>query len=66
MDASAIAVRFTAGLVPDWGLLPDSLRHGVLRLAAYAWRARDEAEPQASPPASIVALWRPWRRTVLA
>lgn len=65
VDAPRIAVRFTAGLVPDWAMLPDSLRHGALRLAAHAWRSRDEDALRASPPASIAALWRPWRRVAL-
>lgn len=60
--ASRIAVRFTAGLAPDWASLPDGLRHGVIRLAAYQYRQRDGGEKAATPPAAVAALWRPWRR----
>ncbi len=63
--AGRIAVRFTAGLAPDWNALPDALRHGVVRLAAHHYREREsEASPQ--PPAAVAAMWRPWRRLRLA
>ena len=60
--AGRIAVRFTAGLAADWNSLPDSLRHGLIRLAAFAWRQRDDESSDALPPAVVAALWRPWRR----
>lgn len=60
-----IAVRLVAGIAPDWAMLPDALRHGIIRLAAHDYRDRDAAEPL-SPPASVAALWRPWRRLRLA
>ncbi len=60
--APRIAVRFTAGLAPDWAALPESLRHGVIRLAAHQHRAREGDEPGPLPPAAVAALWRPWRR----
>lgn len=63
--AGRIAVRFTAGLAPDWDALPASLRHGVLRLAAHQHRER-ETPGSSLPPASVAALWRPWRRLRLA
>ncbi len=56
------AVRFTAGMAAEWTHLPDGLRQGVLRLAAYHYRQRDETETRAAPPAAIAALWQPWRR----
>lgn len=62
-SAGRIAVRFTAGLSPDWASLPEALRHGVLRLAAHQYRAReDDGAAAALPPAAVAALWRPWRR----
>ena len=64
--AGRIAVRFTAGLVPDWTSLPEALRHGVLRLAAHQFRQREEDGGDALPPAAVAALWRPWRRLRLA
>lgn len=64
--ATRVAVRFTAGLAPDWAALPDGLRHGVMRLAAHQHRARDGAEAAPLPPTAVAALWRPWRRMRLA
>jgi uncharacterized phiE125 gp8 family phage protein len=64
--AGRIAVRFTAGLAPDWASLPDALRHGVLRLAAHQHRERDNPSASPLPPVAVVALWRPWRRLRLA
>jgi uncharacterized phiE125 gp8 family phage protein len=61
-----VAVRFTAGLAPGWDALPEALRHGVVRLAAHQHRARESDGTAALPPASVVALWRPWRRMRLA
>lgn len=63
--AGRIRVRFLAGLAPDWEALPESLRHGVLRLAAHLYRARD-AGGDTAPPAAVTALWRPWRRLQIA
>ena len=60
--ASRIAVRFSAGLAPTWSALPDGLRHGIIRLAAHAWRQRESDGPASSPPAAVAAMWRPWRQ----
>lgn len=69
-DPARAVVRYTAGLAADWTALPDALRHGVIRLAAYHHRARDDTEdgkaPSAAPPAAVAALWRPWRRMRLS
>jgi uncharacterized phiE125 gp8 family phage protein len=64
--AGRIAVRFTAGLAPDWASLPEALRHGMLRLAAFQYRLREGDGPSQLPPAAVAALWRPWRRLRLA
>ena len=64
--AGRIAVRFVAGLAPDWNGLPGSLRHGVIRLAAHQHRARESNAADPVPPAAVTALWRPWRRMRLA
>jgi uncharacterized phiE125 gp8 family phage protein len=61
-EARRIAVRFTAGVAPDWDSLPEALRHGMLRLAAHQHRERDSAGAAPFPPAAVAALWRPWRR----
>lgn len=60
--ATRVAVRFSAGLAADWSGLPESLRQGVLRLAAHQYRQRDNADVAPVPPAAVAALWRPWRR----
>jgi uncharacterized phiE125 gp8 family phage protein len=64
--ATRIAVRFTAGLATSWATLPEGLRHGILRLAAHQHRERDASGTDATPPAAVAALWRPWRRLRLA
>ncbi|WP_395392233.1 hypothetical protein WBP07_14915 [Novosphingobium sp. BL-8A] len=64
--ASRVAVRFTAGLSTDWDGLPDAMRHGMIRLAAHQHRERESEGASPLPPASVCALWRPWRRMRLA
>lgn len=65
-EAERVAVRFTAGMAAGWADIPESLRHGVLRLAAHHYRQRESDSPQAMPPAAVAALWRPWRRMRVA
>ncbi|HEY6815913.1 MAG TPA: hypothetical protein VI168_10275 [Croceibacterium sp.] len=65
-EAERVAVRFTAGLAAGWSDLPESVRHGALRLAAHHYRQRESDTAQAMPPAAIAALWRPWRRVRVA
>ena len=59
--AKRVDVTFTAGLAAEWGGLPETIRHGVIRLAAHLHAVRD-APDDAGPPAIVAALWRPWRR----
>ena len=61
-----VAVRFTAGLVAEWEDLPAALRHGIARLAAHQHRERETGGASPLPPASVAALWRPWRRLRVA
>lgn len=62
-EAGRVTVRYVAGLAADWTVLADGLRHGILRLAAHQYRAReDRGGETAMPPAVVAALWRPWRR----
>ena len=56
-----VAVRFSAGMGATWASLPEGLRHGIVRLAAHQYRAREVADKATLPPAAVVALWRPWR-----
>lgn len=59
-------VRFDAGMAPDWEALPEPLRHGLVRLAAHQHREREGTGAGPLPPASVAALWHPWRRMRLA
>ena len=65
-SATRIAVRFVAGMAPDWEGLPETLRHGMIRLAAHQHRERESSGASPLPPAAIAALWQPWRRMRLA
>jgi len=71
-DGRPLAIRFHAGMAPDWASLPAPLRQGVIRLAAHHFRERDRPAQSKSEqgsiaaPASVTALWRPWRRPRLA
>ncbi|MBA4163705.1 MAG: hypothetical protein C0510_03590 [Erythrobacter sp.] len=64
-EVRSIAVSFVAGIAPDWAAMPDGLRHGVIRAAAHLYQDRDGTQTT-SPPASISALWRPWRLARIA
>lgn len=59
-SASRIEVQYSAGIAAHWGDLPEPLRQGVVRLAGHVHLARD-SDGDAGPPASVSALWRPWR-----
>ena len=61
---SRVAVTLEAGLAPDWASLPDGLRHGILRFAAFLHREGEQGAGE--PPAAIAALWRAWRQVRLA
>jgi hypothetical protein len=60
--AHRFAVQVTAGLAADWASLPQGLHHGIIRLAAHQYRSREGTGAAALPPASVSALWLPWRR----
>ncbi len=57
-----LQISYEAGLAPDAAQVPAALRHGVVRLAAHLFTARDLDE---APPAAVTALWRLWRRLTL-
>ena len=65
-EAQRLVVRFTAGIAPDWTSLPEAMRQGLVRLAAHQHREREGSGAAPLPPASVAALWRPWRRMRLA
>ncbi len=55
-----VIVSVRAGVAADWSTLPGPLRQGIIRLAAFHYRDRETGR-DAAPPASVTALWRPWR-----
>ena len=61
---SRVVLTLEAGLAPDWASLPDGLRHGILRFAAFLHR--EDEQGAGEPPAAIAALWQPWRQVRLA
>ena len=68
-DGQAIAVRVQAGLSTVWEDLPAPLRQGMIRLSAFQYRDRDRpggSKSAALPPASVSALWHPWRAMRIA
>lgn len=56
-----VTVIFEAGGADDWNGVPEPLRQGITRLVAHMHLHRDGAG-EASPPAAVAALWRPFRR----
>lgn len=61
--AARIRVTYNAGIAADADAVPDAIRLGIIRLAGDYHALREGVTPQ--PPASVAALWRPWRRMVL-
>lgn len=56
-----LALVYAAGLAQNWDALPEGLRYGVMRLAAYLYTSRDAVQ-DAGPPMAVAALLRPYRR----
>lgn len=66
-EGRGVALRLVVGIANDWASMPAPLRHGIIRLAAHHYRDRDrDTRASAAPPASVTALWRPWRSLRLA
>ena len=60
-----LRVSYRAGMAADANGVPESLRHGIVKLAGHLLTHRDSgpnAATGAAPPAAVSALWRPWRR----
>lgn len=67
--AGRARVHYRAGLVAAAADLPEPLAQGVIRLAAHLYANRDANEAPGgwgAPPAAVAALWRPYRRLMLA
>lgn len=60
-ETKRIRVSYRAGMASDPNGLPETLRHGIVRLATHLYTHRDRADGS-GPPAAVTALWRPWRR----
>lgn len=63
-EGQAIVITLSSGLASEWSALPPAIRQGIIRLSAHMFRDRDRqgnAGNGATPPASVTALWRPWR-----
>jgi len=58
-EAVRVVVRCTAGVAATWEALPAPLAQGAAALIAHLF---DDRAGTAQPPASVAALWRPWRR----
>ena len=52
-------------MAASWELLPEGIRQGVIRLAAFQHREREGDQAAPVPPSAVAALWRPWRRVHL-
>jgi len=62
--AGRVRVRYLAGMSGDGAGIPETIRHGIVRLAGEYHARREGLETQ--PPAAVAALWRPWRRMRLS
>ncbi|KPQ31744.1 MAG: hypothetical protein HLUCCX21_03130 [Porphyrobacter sp. HL-46] len=60
LEGRGVALQLQAGIAGEWAALPSPLGQGIIRLAAHHYRDRD-SKGSATPPASVTALWRPWR-----
>jgi uncharacterized phiE125 gp8 family phage protein len=60
-----VRVRYRAGLASGWNQVPEPLRQGVVRMAAHLYAQRS-GPGDGPPPASVTALWLPYRRLRLA
>jgi uncharacterized phiE125 gp8 family phage protein len=62
--SGTLSFTMQAGAYAHWDVLPEAMRLGIMRLAAYYYTSRDNAN-DAGPPAAVAALLRPYRRTRL-
>lgn len=66
-EAKAFAIQVHAGAAMEWADLPPTIKQGIIRLAAFYFRERDQVGAKQLPlPASIASLWRPWRKLRLS
>lgn len=60
LEGRGVAISTRVGIAADWANLPHALKQGAIRLSAFQYRDRDSLRTL-PPPASVTALWRPWR-----
>ncbi|MFU7527322.1 head-tail connector protein [Qipengyuania sp. ASV99] len=63
-EGQAVVLRLRVGIAETWETTPAAIKQGLIRLAAFQYRDRDRtggSGNDAAPPASVTALWRPWR-----
>ena len=65
LEGCSVALQVKVGIASDWATLPAPVGQGIIRLAAHHYRDRDN-KGSAVPPASVTALWRPWRNMRLS
>jgi uncharacterized phiE125 gp8 family phage protein len=63
--ALRIDVIGRAGLATDWGMIPEPLRQGIIRLVSHQLMFRDSFD-DVGAPAAVAALWKPFRRMRLS
>lgn len=61
--AGRVRVHYSAGIAGHWEGVPEPMRQGIIRMAAFGYSDRAS---DALPPAAVAALWRPYRRMALA
>lgn len=63
ISAQRISVQIQVGIATEWANMPPGLKQGVIRLASFYFRERDQNNTRALPiPESIATLWKPWRK----
>ncbi len=68
VEGQAVSLQIRTGLASSWDTVPAALKQGLIRLAAFHYRDRDRtggSKNDGTAPASITALWRPWRKVRL-
>lgn len=60
-----LRVTYRAGLAASWTAIAEPVRHGIIRLVAHHYDARDRADA-GGLPAAVTALWRGARRMLLS
>jgi uncharacterized phiE125 gp8 family phage protein len=61
IDEPQVELHYLAGQASEWEAVDEGLRQGVIRHAAHLYRQREE-NGVTDLPASVAAIWRPWRK----